>query len=39
MNKKHFIGKKNINIIFIETVMGVILIAIVASFAIRTDII
>jgi len=39
MNKKHFIGKKNINIIFIETVMGVILIAIVAAFAIRTDII
>ena len=39
MNKKHYIGKKNINIFLIETVMGVILIAIVAVFAIRTDII
>ena len=39
MNKKHYIGKKNINIFLIETVMGVILIAIVAAFAIRTDII
>ena len=34
MNKKHYIGKKNINIFLIETVMGVILIAIVAVFAI-----
>ena len=39
MNKKHFIGKKNINIFFIETMMGMILIAIVAAFAIRTDIV
>ena len=39
MNKKHFIGKKNINIFFIETMMGMILVAIVAAFAIRTDIV
>lgn len=39
MNKKYYIGKKNINIFLIETVMGVILIAIVAAFAIRTDIV
>ena len=39
MNKKHFIGKKNINIFIIETMMGMILIAIVAAFAIRTDIV
>lgn len=39
MSNKFFVGKKNIHIWLIELITGIVLIAIVAVFAIRTDLI
>ncbi len=39
MNKNVFVGKKNMHIWLIELIVGFILVAIVAAFAVRTDLI